>query len=229
MGYTLYKSGRTGPSANIGGSSEYHIDSKFSTKLGSEEARKRFEAKVAKYKELGRDVEFSNDGVAGEIYDLNAEESARISLWDRATGAHAPRDGWYSLDYYAPSTGKGRWDKSAEGAPIFAVGAEGSRQETGTGGNYGFHSLIYDKDGGLMSKVGHGDDRFTSSYGLSTSLPSSPTDPPSDTSTETKPLDYSTMSKSELDSTYDNFRKAGDVLKTSEEGMKMHKAYFGKP
>jgi hypothetical protein len=37
------------------------------------------------------------------------------------------------------------------------------------------------------------------------------------------------MSKAELDSTYDNFRKAGDVLKASEEGMKMHKAYFGKP
>ena len=226
MSYTLYKSGRTGPSANIGGSSEYHIDSKFSTKLGSDEARKRFEAKVAKYRDLGRDVEFSNDGVAGEIYDLNAEESARISLWNRATGAHEPREGWYSLDYYAPNTGKGRWDKSAEGAPIFAVGAEGSRQETGTGGNYGFHSLIYDKDGGLMSKVGHGDDRFPGGGSSSTSLPT----PAGTTSTtETKPVDYSTMSKAELDSTYDNFRKAGDVLKASEEGMKMHKAYFGKP
>ena len=50
----------------------------------------------------------------------------------------------------------------------------------------------------------------------------------SPTATETKPVDYSTMTKNELDSSYDNFRKAGDVFKASEEGLKMHKAYFNK-
>ncbi len=51
---------------------------------------------------------------------------------------------------------------------------------------------------------------------------------PSETATKPKPADYSTMTKGELDSSYDKLRKAGDVLKATEEGMKMHKAYFGK-
>ena len=233
MAYTLYESGRTGPSANIGGSSDYHIDSKFSTALGSDEARRRFEAKVRKYRELGRDVEFSNSGVAGEIYNLDADEATRIDLWNRATGAHAPREGWYSLDYYAPMSGKGRWDKSAEGAPIFAVGAEGSRQETGTGGNYGFHSLIYDKDGNLMSKVGHGDDRYPGAGGALSTDPTSadPSTPSPVAEQETPPAttsDYGSMSDSQMNAEYDKLRMAGDIFKAEQAGMAMHKAKFGK-
>ena len=222
MSYTLFQSGRTGPSANIGGSSDYHIDSKFSTQLGSDEARRRFEAKVAKDRELGRDVEFSNYAVQGEIYNLDADEANRIDLWNRATAAHAPREGWYSLDYYAPNIGKGRYDKSAEGAPIFAVGAEGSRQETGTGGSYGFHSLIYDKDNNLMSKVGHGDDRFPGAGS------SSSTEVKGGDETMAGPPNYATMSKDQLNTEYDKVRKAGDVFAANKAGQEMHKAYFKK-
>lgn len=224
MAYTLYPSGRTGPSENIGGSSDYHIDSKFSTALGSDEARRRFEAIVRKYKELGRDVEFSNNSVSDEIYDLDADEAVRRDLWDRATAAHAPREGWYSLDYYAPLSGMGRWDKSAEGAPIFGVGGEGSRVETGTGGNYGFYSLIYNKDGDLISKVGHGDDRFPVSPDPSTPSPAADTE----VTTPAVAVDYSKMSGSDLNAEYDKLRMAGDVFKAEQEGMKMHKALFGK-
>lgn len=224
MAYTLYPSGRTGPSENIGGSSEYHIDSKFSTSLGSDEARRRFEAIVRKYKELGRDVEFSNSAVSDEIYDLDADEAVRRDLWNRATAAHdhSQHDGWYSLDYYAPLSGKGRWDKSAEGAPIFAVGGEGSRVETGTGGNYGFHSLVYNKDGDLISKVGHGDDRFPVSPDPSTPSPTADAEVPPPA------LDYSNMSAADLNAEYDKLRMAGDVFKAEQEGMKMHKAFFNK-
>jgi hypothetical protein len=91
-----------------------------------------------------------------------------------------------------------------------------------TGGNLSLSQQQYDYFYGGNS----GGKRSTFS---SVDLPISDSTPsPSPTATETKPVDYSTMTKSELDSSYDNFRKAGDVLKASEEGMKMHKAYFGK-
>jgi hypothetical protein len=232
MGYTLYESGVTGPSANIGGSSEYHIDSKFSTKLGEDEARRRFEEKVKKYNSLGRVVEFSNAAVADEIYNMDLDEDKRRDLFRRAYGAHAPREGYYSLDYYAPTKGNNRFHKSAEGAPIFAVGAEGGRRETGTGGNYGFHSILYDKDGNITGKVGHGDDRYPSSGGKGMAIGSvpDPSTPPvnSEASVEPVATDYSSMSKGQINAEYDKLRMAGDVFKAEDEGMKMHKAYFKK-
>lgn len=223
MRYNLYASGITGPSANIGGSSDFHIDSKFSTSLGEEEARRRFEEKVKKYNSLGRIVEFSNKGVADEIYDMSLDEDKRRDLFRRAYGAHAPRDGFFSLDYYAPNKGTNRWDKSAEGAPIFAVGVEGGRRETGTGGGYGYYSIMYDKDGRITGKVGHGDDRFPNAGNTAMPVGSVP-----DPSTPPQKIDYSSMNKEELNAAYDKLRMAGDVFKTEKEGMKMHKAFFNK-
>ena len=232
MGYRIYESGVTGPSANIGGSSDYHIDSKFSTNLGEDEARRRFEEKVKKYNSLGRVVEFSNSGVADEIYSMDLDEDKRRDLFRRAYGAHAPREGYYSLDYYAPSKGTNRWDKSAEGAPIFAVGAADGRRETATGGNYGFHSILYDKDGNITGKVGHGDDRYPGSggKGMPIGSVSDPSTPPSDSEASVEPVapDYSSMSKGQVNAEYDKLRMAGDVFKAEDEGMKMHKAYFKK-
>ena len=224
MRYNLYEAGVTGPSAHIGGSSDYHIDSKFSTKLGEEEARRRFEEKVKKYNSLGRVVEFSNKGVADEIYDMSLDDDKRADLFRRAYGAHAPREGYYSLDYYAPTKGKNRFDKSAEGAPIFAVGAEGGRRETGVGGGYGYYSIMYDKDGNITGKVGHGDDRYANSGLEPISDPSTPS-PVADTQVADA-TDYTKMNKQQLNAEYDKLRMAGDVFKTEEEGMKMHKAFF---
>jgi len=222
MGYTIYDAGRTGPSANIGGSSAYHIDSKFSTNLGEEEARRRFEAKVRKYRELGRNVEFSNQGVAGMVYNLDASEEQRAELFRKAYGAHSQRDGFYSLDYYAPKIGDTRWDKSAEGAPIFAVGMEGGRRETGTGGNYGFYSMLYDKDGNLTGKVGHGDDRFTT-------VPNDPlsSDPSTPSPTADKDAPPASMSPEEINKKYDQMRMAGDALGAREFGLAQNKRLFG--
>ena len=238
MAYQLFESGVTGPSANIGGSSPYHIDSKFSTKLGEDEARRRFEAKVREYRKRGRNVEFSNQGVAGRVYDLDASEDERRALFSQAHSAHAAREGFYSLDYYAPKIGDTRWDKSAEGAPIFAVAGAGGRRETGTGGGYGFHSLIYDKDGNLTSKVGHGDNRYPGGGAIAmddsgSSDPSEPspvadTQAPAPTTAPETP-DYSSMSKEQMNAEYDKMRMAGDVFKAEEAGMAMHKAFFKKP
>jgi len=222
MGYTVYDAGRTGPSANIGGSSAFHIDSKFSTRLGEDEARRRFEAKVRKYRELGRNVEFSNQGVAGMVYNLDASEEQRAELFRKAYGAHSQRDGFYSLDYYAPKIGDTRWDKSAEGAPIFAVGMEGGRRETGTGGNYGFYSMLYDKDGNLTGKVGHGDDRFTT-------VPNDPlsSDPSTPSPTADKDAPPASMSPEEINKKYDQMRMAGQALEARNFGLEMNKRLFG--
>jgi len=222
MAYTLYESGKTGPSANIGGSSDYHIDSKFSTTLGAEKARRMFEEKVKKYNSLGRNVEFSNQGVAGSVYDMSMPDEDRASLFERAHSAHAARDGWYSLDYYAPTKGNDRFHKSAEGAPIFAIGLEGGKRETGTGGGYGFHSLMYDNNGSIIAKVGHGDDRFPTN-----SDPSTPS-PVADQSVTPASTDFSQMSVAQLNAKYDKMRMAGDVFKAKDAGMEMHKAHFGK-
>ena len=222
MAYTLYESGKTGPSANIGGSSDYHIDSKFSTSLGAEQARRMFEEKVKKYNSLGRNVEFSNQGVAGSVYDMSLPDEERSALFQRAHSAHAARDGWYSLDYYAPTQGNDRFHKSAEGAPIFAIGLEDGKRETGTGGNYGFHSLMYDNGGSLIAKVGHGDDRFPTNAD-----PSTPS-PVADQTVAPATTDYSQMSGAQMNQAYDKLRMAGDVFKAEDEGMKMHKAHFKK-
>ena len=217
MGYTIYESGRTGPSANIGGSSEYHIDSKFSTSLGADEARRMFEEKVKKYNSLGRNVEFSNNAVAGSVYDMSLPEEDRSSLFQRAHSAHAPRDGWYSLDYYAPTVGNDRFHESAEGAPIFAVGLEDGKRETGTGGGYGFHSLMYDSNGTMISKVGHGDNRFPTQSDPSTPSPTADTDAPP-----------ATLTGAQVDAKYDKMRMAGDRLAAEDFGMKEHKRLFNK-
>ena len=230
MGLRVYKSGVTGPAANIGGSSAYHIDSKFSTSLGETEARRLFEEKVRRYNQEGRDVEFSNEGVGGRIYDLSADEDTRSALFRQAYGAHAPREGWYSLDYYAPNKGKGRYDKSAEGAPIFAVGYEGGKRETGVGGNYGFHSMLYNKDGTLIAKVGHGDDRYTdfTGNGMATgngmSTGTDPSTPKPDADNQAPPV----LTPEQVNAKYDKLRMAGDIFEAEDFGMAQHKRLFNK-
>lgn len=224
MTYTLYESGRTGPSANIGGSSPYHIDSKFSTSLGEDEARRMFEAKARKYRELGRNIEFSNQGVAGMVYDLDADEDTRRELFRKAYSAHAPREGFYSLDYYAPKIGKTRFDESAEGAPIFAVGGKDSTRETGTGGNYGFYSLVKDANGNIIAKVGHGDDRYPTSGG---GLPMGGNNTPKTEGGSATPSPEEFTTPEAINAQYDKMRMAGDIGEAEEFGMKKWKQLFG--
>jgi len=224
MGLRLYESGRTGPSGNIGGSSEYHIDSKFSTSLGEAEARRLFEEKVRRYRELGRDVEFSNEGVAGRIYDLDAPDAERASLFRAAYGAHSDRPGWYALDYYAPLSGKGRYDSSAEGAPIFAVGYDDGKRQTGTADDYGFYSNLFNADGALIAKVGHGDNRFTNFTGNGMPVGVDPASPNPAADKTAPPV----LTPEQVNAKYDELRMAGDIFKAQEFGLKEHRRLFNK-
>ena len=239
MGYSTLQIGTTGPSERIGGSSPYHIDTKFSTGLGWEGVRDRFDTLASRYKQDGRNIEFSNAGVGGLVYSLDQSPEERLNLLQRAASAHAPREGWHSFDYYAPTVGNDRWHSSAEGAPIYIVGSAGRKSEGGTGGNYGNYGVVLDENGNVVSKSGHGDNSGSVFKGGTFGSP-----PPIDTDdisasglstaadidrgdAKERAQNYATMSKAELDSAYDAMRST-DAGKARIEGMKMHKARFGK-
>jgi len=159
MAYTPVRSGFTGPSAKIGGSSDYHIDLKLLESLPVAERVKAVDALAKQYKAIGRDIEFSNAAVSGQRWDLNKDLSDKVDLLQRAAGAHAhsKHPGWQSLDFYVPFKGKSRFDKGAvEDASIFLPGVAGGKVRRGSGGGYGYYSESLDPSGKVLFRVGHG-------------------------------------------------------------------------
>jgi hypothetical protein len=148
----------TGPSANIGGSSDYHIDTKIPKSTGWDTIDNYFLNMARGYEQQGRVIEFSNAGVAGERYDPSAPQSTRIALLQRAAAAHAPRSE-HSWDYYIPLKGENRFGKSAEGAEFILPSIPGGRAEYSSGGNYGNYITVYDSSGRVAYRTGHGDNR----------------------------------------------------------------------
>ncbi|MEA5452051.1 hypothetical protein VB780_25985 [Leptolyngbya sp. CCNP1308] len=152
----------TGPRANIGGSSPNHIDTKFSTSLSWEEIDAYFMQMAQAYQEQGRRIEFSNAAVSGQVYDPNADQADRIAMLRRAAGAHRPRAGFHSFDYYIPEGNDARSESpnsSSAGAEIMIPSAPGGRLDYGTAGNYGNFVRLYDANGNLVMTTGHGDNR----------------------------------------------------------------------
>lgn len=68
----------------------------------------------------------------------------------------------------------------------------------------------------------------TDGTSLSGAQDTSSPDPSKPSLTAEQDLDYSSMSDAQLNAEYDKLRMAGDVFKAEQEGMKMHKARFGK-
>lgn len=234
MTYSVQQIGITGPSERIGGSSPFHIDTKFRSSLPIAQIRERMDAIAKQYRDGGRQIEFSNKGVAGQIYNLDATPAEREAMLQAAGNAHAPREGWLSLDYYAPSIGKDRWHSSAEGAPIYVAGGPDVSFEGGTGGNYGNYGMVIGADGSVISKSGHGDNSqavFTPSGDAATSLPASAESTPDPVvgaaAAKERAQNYAQMSAAELNTAYDAMRSDTEVAEV--EGMKMHNAFFDKP
>lgn len=158
MPYTPIRSGFTGPSARIGGSSDYHIDLKMLDSLPLAEKVKAFDSLAKQYRDIGREIEFSNQAVSGQRYNLDLPFDERSRLLMQAAAAHAPRQGWHSLDFYTPFKGKSRFDQGAvEGASIYLPGIAGGKVRRGSGGGYGFYSEALDPSGRVVFRVGHGD------------------------------------------------------------------------
>ena len=83
----------TGPSSQIGGSAEYHIDTKFSDTLSDDEMIKHFDNLALGYQKNGvRSIEFSNAGVAGLRWDPGADMQTKKNLLRRVTSAHAAKE-----------------------------------------------------------------------------------------------------------------------------------------
>jgi hypothetical protein len=158
MAYIPTRSSFTGPSKNIGKSSEYHIDLGMLESLPLVEKIKAFDSLANQYASQGREIEFSNQGVAGKRYSTALPMDDRAQLLIQAANAHASRPGWSKFDYYVPFKGKSRFDKGAvEGASIYLPGIAGGKVRRGTAGDYGFYSESLDPSGKVLFKVGHGD------------------------------------------------------------------------
>ena len=85
----------------------------------------------------------------------------KIALLQAAQSAHSHsvhRD-YDSIDYYIPSIGENRFQKSAEGAEILVPTVEGGRVNYGQGGGYGAYVTVTDENGNVLVKTGHGDIR----------------------------------------------------------------------
>ena len=153
-----YRSGFTGPSERIGGSSPYHIDLKILSSLPYEEKIRALDSLANQYKSIGRAIEFSNQAVSGQRWDPNATPEQKKALFEAATAAHQPRPGWDPLDFYVPFANKSRFDTGAvEGASIYIPGVPGGKITRGSGGDYGFFSESVDPSGRVVFRVGHGD------------------------------------------------------------------------
>ena len=159
MAYSVNRSGYTGPSNKIGGSSPYHIDWKALKSLPAIEKVKAMDALANQYGSHGREIEFSNNAVAGRRWNTAADLSDKIDLLERAAAAHAHSQspGFDSFDFYVPFKGKSRFDKGAvEDASIYIPGIAGGKIRRGSGGGYGYFSEALDHSGKVVFRVGHG-------------------------------------------------------------------------
>jgi hypothetical protein len=159
MSYVPIRSGYTGPSAKIGGSTDYHIDLKLLESLPIGERVKALDTLAKQYRSIGREIEFSNPAVSGRRWNPESDLSDRVQLLNQAAAAHghSQHPGWQSLDFYVPFKGKSRFDPGAvEDASIFIPGVAGGKVKRSSGGGYGYFSESLNPQGQVIFRVGHG-------------------------------------------------------------------------
>ena len=157
--YRPVQIGVTGPKGSMGAGTGYHIDSKYSASLPWEDVVGRFDSKANLYGQQGRNIVFSNQGMDYAVYNPKAELAAKVALLQKAAGAHAPRKGFHSFDYFAPK-GTDVWDKSAEGAPIYLAVQDGRTPTISQSPDYGVYGAVTDQEGNVLGKSGHGDTKY---------------------------------------------------------------------
>ena len=157
--YRPVQIGVTGPKGRMGAGTGYHIDSKYSSSLPWEDIVGRFDSKANLYAQQGRNIVFSNQGMNYAAYNPKAELATKVALLQKAAGAHAPRQGFRSFDYFAPK-GTDVWDKSAEGAPIYLAVQDGRTPTISEAPDYGVYGAVTDEAGNVLGKSGHGDTKY---------------------------------------------------------------------
>jgi len=158
---------RTGPSSRIGGSAEYHVDTKFHKSLGMGGIISAMDKLSQEYASRGRVIEMSGGSVAGRKYDHNADPDQKKSLMEGAFYAHSHSsfmraEGFLPFDYYIPKADdpKGRFGKSAEGAEILLPDFGGKMNIGKLYGGYGKSADIYDASNKWVAMTGHGDTAY---------------------------------------------------------------------
>lgn len=155
---------RTGPSQYIGGSTAYHIDTKFHKSLGMGNMVSAMDKLANAYSSRGRKIEFSNAGVSGEVWNTKASSAEKQSLLQRAIDAHSHSrfmraEGFLPFDYYNPKKNDNRFGKSVEGSEIL-LPTFGGKVDVGTKyGGYGKSAEIYSGNK-MVAMTGHGDIRY---------------------------------------------------------------------
>ena len=80
MAYPVHRSGYTGPSGKIGGSTDYHIDLKMLSSLPIAERIKAMDALANQYGSIGREIEFSNNAVSGKRWNAASNLADKVDL-----------------------------------------------------------------------------------------------------------------------------------------------------
>jgi hypothetical protein len=155
---------KTGPSSYIGGSTEYHIDTKFHKSLGMSNMVSAMDKLANAYASRGRKIEFSNAGVSGAVWNSKASPAEKKSLLQRAIDAHSHStfmraEGFLPFDYYNPKKNDNRFSKSVEGSEIL-LPTFGGKVDVGTKyGGYGKSAEIFSGNK-MVAMTGHGDVRY---------------------------------------------------------------------
>jgi len=155
---------RTGPSSYIGGSTAYHIDTKFHKSLGMGNMVSAMDKLANAYSSRGRKIEFSNGGVSGEVWNPKASSEEKKSLLQRAFDAHSHSrfmraEGFLPFDYYNPKKNDTRFGKSVEGSEILLPTFGGKVDVGAKYGGYGKSAEIFSGNK-MVAMTGHGDVRY---------------------------------------------------------------------
>ena len=183
----------TGPEGRIGAGTEYHLDTKFSKDTSLEDRIKLLDQLAKGYRARGREIEFSNDAVAGTVYNPDASMEEKTALLKRvhAAHSHSSHADYDSIDYYIPKIDdeKGRRGSSAEGAEILMPTMQGARLKYGVSGGYGAFVDMVDENGKIIMMTGHGDLRGARSgtVDLTPPKPAKPPTEPVEPTVEVKP------------------------------------------
>ena len=152
-----------GKAHTIGSGTEFHVDINFNHlyRAGKiDQIVELMDAKAHGYAEQGYRIEFSNEGVAGEIWNPDATPEQKEALAIRVIKAHdhSKND---SMDYYiVHESEKNRFSARGEDAgnrPFVLPVAEGWTIDYGTASNYGNFAIVRNEHGEEMYRIGHGD------------------------------------------------------------------------
>lgn len=131
---------RTGPSGVIGGSADYHQDMAFGDGVGIKQQLALVKQMAEAYDKIGRKMELSNKGVAGDVFPLKGTEQEQIKWITSARAAHRARNGGTgrdAIDFYTPTKDQTRSGSSVVNTPMLAPTIPGAKKEYFSGGAAG--------------------------------------------------------------------------------------------